>query len=213
MEGEKRCRYRGGVGRLVEIVAPFAIEPGWFMYAECGKDPVQKNLLLKHKVFLRALYELTPRLTFIQSDMEKCMKTILEGRSDWPLRGEERKEQPRIVANIVRAACRHCAQALRKRSPPKRVKAIFFEDKGHDFAPKVEEKADNDQESEPERDSEDDQGAESPKKKAPDNCLNADLDIELASEPPSEQLVSEFSPSFMSDPPDAGLLVEAEMAL
>lgn len=141
-----RCRYRDGVDRLVETVVPFAVEPGWFVYAEDGKHPVQKTLLLKYRKFLRALYDLSPQLAFTQSDMDKCMKKILDD-SDWPLDGRDRKEQPRILASRVRAACRHCAQALRKKSPPKWAMTIFGgkkadlardEEKGHsdaDLAP------------------------------------------------------------------------------
>jgi hypothetical protein len=83
-------------------------------------------VLNKFKTLFLGLRELQSNLSFSQTAMQQAQEKVLEKQQEsWNLDEDQKKEQPGIIAKRLRVACRHIAQAGRKKNPPKWYTELF----------------------------------------------------------------------------------------
>jgi len=106
---------------------PAATYPGWFYYAEKdGKDTINLCMLKLFPDLWRKLHKLQNNLSFSKTTMTTASLAVLDKRQEEWLLAEERKlEQSKVLANMLRLACRHVCQALDKKTQPEWINVIF----------------------------------------------------------------------------------------
>ena len=86
-----------------------------------------KPKVLKHYAAVwQQLHKLQNNLSFSQTTMIAAAKAILDKNQDeWNLSDKARLEQPKVISNRLRLACRHVCQALGKKTSPAWIDMIF----------------------------------------------------------------------------------------
>jgi hypothetical protein len=160
---EARGRYSGEIQSLIDALAPSAISPGWFKYAEKeGKGAMKPRTLKLHADLWQRLQKIQKNLSFNKNTMVAATKAIMENHLDeWNLSDTQSLEQPKVLSNRLRLACRHIGQGLVKKPSPAWIGAIFatkvLDDKKHPAKKAMKEKEQSENE---EQENEDEQEEE-----------------------------------------------------
>ena len=106
---------------------PAATYPGWFYYAEKGgQDTINLFMLELFPDLWRKLHKLQNNLSFSKTTMTAASLAVLDKRQEeWLLTEERKLEQSKVLANMLRLACRHVCQALDKKTQPEWINVIF----------------------------------------------------------------------------------------
>jgi hypothetical protein len=133
------------------------MSPGWFRYAEQdGKGAISPNMLKQFADLWQKLHKLQNNLSFNKTTMTAANKAVMEKKQEeWQLTDQQDLEQPKVLANRLRLACRHVSQALGKKTSPQWISMIFGEKK-----PGEEEKEENGEKEEEEHEKEEAENGE-----------------------------------------------------
>ena len=124
---DTRCRYSGGVQPLVDALLPLATSPGWFRYAEAeGKGAQNPKALKQFAGLWKKFRKLQDNLSFNKTTMTAATTAVMKAKQqEWQLDEKQKCEQPQVMSNRIRLACRHVCQALCKKAKPKWICEIF----------------------------------------------------------------------------------------
>jgi hypothetical protein len=126
-----RSRYDGSLDKLHAALAPFVTDVSWLVYQDRANDPVKPEILVAHKLMLRALTHLSPNLSFSKSQLQNVFgKFIQEGGFKELADTDQETDWVETQQKRLHMACRHLAQARLRKPPPKWVTCIDGESEG-----------------------------------------------------------------------------------